>query len=218
MSTHRKTMATLAVTITALTGLAACGTNEQPTTEDTVEYAAPTANFDLEATPAETTWQSGPAGLSFPVSDVSGAEALTPVPHGFSADPQGAVIAAITTQVFMSGADDDSWPQVSQTLLEPGPGRDQWAQARALMTVTGEVENPPEFVGFRVEDFAPDASRAVITLAVAYSPELTAALPVQLSRASGDWRVVLPTQDQAPDLTEISSADLDGFVAFGPAT
>ena len=125
-------------------------------------------------------------------------------------------MAAVITQAFLAGANDELWPEVAQTLVEPGQGRDQWAQARALMSVSDEpMSNPPRFRGFRVNSYTDTA--AVVSVAASYPNEVLAALPVQLSRNSGDWKVVLPNQEQAPDLKEISVEDFDKhFTPFGP--
>lgn len=169
---------------------------------------------DLVSAPEEVRWLTGPAGLSYPSSDVSGPSTSNPVPHGWSGDPQGAVLAAMTTQVFLSGADDTLWPAVSQTLIEPGPGRDQWAQARALVSVEDTLVDAPDMHGFRINDFSEDS--ALVTVAARWPDGTVAALPVQLSRMTGDWKVVLPTQDEAPDLTALSDQHLSEFTPFSP--
>lgn len=172
-----------------------------------------TESVDASAAPENITWNLGPAGLEYPVSSVSGPHVTDPVPSGFSNDPQGAVLAAMATQVFLAAADDESWPLVAQKMLEPGIGRDQWAQARALLSVKGKIENPPQFKAFRVDDFS--EGKAIISLAAFYPKEnLTAAMPVQLSHSSGDWRVVLPPQDQAPDLVELGEETLKTFTSL----
>ncbi|WP_460486765.1 hypothetical protein [Corynebacterium atrinae] len=145
---------------------------------------------------------------------MSGPSTSNPVPHGWSGDPQGAVLAAMTTQVFLSGADDTLWPAVSQTLIEPGPGRDQWAQARALVSVEDTLVDAPDMHAFRINDFSEDS--ALVTVAARWPDGTVAALPVQLSRMTGDWKVVLPTQDEAPDLTALSDQHLSEFTPFSP--
>lgn len=207
----RRAAAAAVLALAVGSGLASCSS------DDSANSSGQTQQVDLSAAPADTSWVAGPAGLEYPVSgDAGPSETSGPVPRGFAASPQGAVVAAVITQVFMSGADDDTWPEVSQVLLEPGPGRDQWAQARALMSVgTQPLDNPPVFRGFRVSDYSD--SEAVVTLAVSYPTGQLAVLPVQMSRASGDWKAVLPTQEDAPDLQEISEEELKSkFTAFGP--
>lgn len=208
---HRR-VAALAIACAVGMGLVACSSDDRSAQETTQEQPA----VDVTSAPAETQWVVGPAGLSYPVSDQAGPKEQGTVPHGFEPSPQGAVVAAIVSQVFMAGADDEAWPEVSQTLIEPGLGRNQWAQARGLMSVSDQpMDNPPVFKGFRVSDYS--ESDAVVTLAVEYPTVGLAAMPVQLSRASGDWKVVLPTQEDAPDLQELSAEDFDNsFTAFGP--
>lgn len=159
-------------------------------------------------------WEHGPSGLHTPISKVDGPLNDSPVPHEFSHSPQGAVLAAITAQIWMAGASDQLWPNVAQFLLEPGQGRDQWSQARALMSVKGVVDNPPEFVGFSFTEYSP--VRAVVVLATRWPDESLTAYPVQLSHDTGQWRVVVPPQNAAPDLEKISDSDLARFVSFGP--
>lgn len=203
-----QTIAALVISATAATSLAACSSDDR--TEDGA------VAVDTQSAPANTVWVNGPAGLAYPVSESAGPHERGPVPSGFEHSPQGAVVAAITTQVFLAGADDELWPEVPKTLVEPGEGRNQWSQYRALTSVSGErIDNPPKFRGFKVSDYTDNS--AVVALAAEYPNGMIAALPVQLSRNSGDWRVVLPNQDQAPDLTEISEEELAAdFTPFGP--
>ena len=199
------------IAVVACLALASCSSNDEHESG-----VAQSPVVDFQSAPADIRWVSGPAGLSYPVSESAGPTSTSgEVPVGFANSPQGAVVAAIVAQVFMAGAGDQVWPVVAQTLIEPGIGRDQWSQARALVSVTSRVENPPRFRGFRVSDFT--GSSAVVTLAVTYPNGTLAAYPVQVSRSSGDWRVVLPPQDEAPDLQEISEETLvSSFTAFGP--
>ncbi|MBZ8176218.1 hypothetical protein GSS88_00135 [Corynebacterium sp. 3HC-13] len=157
-------------------------------------------------------WVSGPSGLTYPTTD-QGPFEKAPVPHGFDDSETGAVIAAVTGQVFMAGADDRTWPVVSQYLLEPGPGRDQWAQARSLISVNGTVAHQPEFLGYRVEH---DNNTTVVVLATRYPTGEVTAYPIQVSHASGQWKVVVPSQGTEPDLTEINDDQLAQFISFHP--
>lgn len=176
--------------------------------------ATPSTSPATSVPPAGLSFQPGPSGLKMPISKEAGPHDMTPVPHTFAATPQGAVLAAVTAQVWMAGADDDTWPKVAEYLLEPGLGRDQWAQARALVSVKGMVKNPAEFIGFKFTSYAED--KAIVLLAARWADGMLTAYPVQLSSLTGGWRVVIPPQGSEPDLSEISDTDLDTFVRFNP--
>lgn len=196
---------TLPVVLVAISGFAVSCSSAEP--ED--------AAIAVVESP-EAVWVPGPAGLSIPTG-AQGPYELDPVPHEWEESPQGAAMAAVAAQVYMAGADDGTWTDVSRFMLEPGAGRDQWLQARALVTVDGVVDNPAQFTGFSVAEYDEEADKALIVLATTWSDGVSFAYPVQLSRTSGDWKVVLPTQDQAPDLTELSDQQLDDFIAFTSA-
>lgn len=159
----------------------------------------------------QASWEPGPAGLIVPKGP-DGPKEDQPVPHGFSHTPQGAVLAAITAQSWMAGADDEIWPKVAEYLLEPGLGRDQWAQSRALVTVNGVVDKPARFVAFKFSQYSNE--KAVVVLATQWPNGMLTVYPVQLSAASGQWRVVIPLQKQTPDMEEITEEHLADFVAF----
>lgn len=185
--------------------LAGCGS-------DVPEQQSPESAVVHTTTAPVVSWRPGPSGLVVPVSSVDGPRESVPVPHGFSHSPQGAVLAAITAQAWMAGANDSTWPKVAEYLLEPGVGRTQWSQARALMSVDGVVADPARFVGFRFDSYSDDA--AVVVVATRWSDGLVTAYPVQLSHATGSWRVVVPEQDKAPDMQELTEDQLKDFVLF----
>ena len=76
-----KRQKTIVAVISAALALASCANDTSET--------APTEEWDLEATPQEVTWTTGPAGLSNPVSEISGPMTTSPVPHGWTADHEG---------------------------------------------------------------------------------------------------------------------------------
>ena len=121
---------------TGLCAITACSSAEE---EQSVETQAE-ESVDLEKAP-DASWEEV-AGIPAPVDSTDGPENSTPVPHGYTHTPQGAVQAAILGQVWMATADDETWPEVSSIMTAPGQGRDQWAQGRSLITVSGEVDNP----------------------------------------------------------------------------
>lgn len=181
----------------------ACGSDQE---EQATEMQAEEA-VDLERAP-DASWESV-SGIQAPVESTDGPKENSPVPHGYERTPQGAVQAAILGQVWMATADDQTWTDVSSTMTAPGQGRDQWAQGRSLMTVSGTVTNAPAFKGFRITDY--DEDNAQVVLATEYPGVGLTAYPVQLTW-QGDWKLVLPSLDTAPDLEEIDG--LDGFVEF----
>lgn len=158
------------------------------------------------------TWASAPAGLSYPKSEKAGPFEKKSVPRGFSDDLSGAVIAAVVAEVYMAGADDESWPEVSRELLEPGQGRDQWAQARALVSVDGKVDDPARFVGYSVTSDSPED--AVVVLGIDYPGQSTVGYPVQMSHKTGSWRVVVPIQGEEPDARELSNDEVSKLTKF----
>lgn len=188
---------------TGLCAITACSSAEE---EQSVETQAE-ESVDLAKAP-DASWEEV-AGIPAPVDSTDGPENSTPVPHGYTHTPQGAVQAAILGQVWMATADDETWPEVSSIMTAPGQGRDQWAQGRSLITVSGEVDNPPQFKGFYISDY--DENTAQVVLATEYPDVGLTAYPVQLTWQD-DWKLVLPTLDTAPDLEEIES--LDGFTPF----
>ena len=201
----KKTTTLKAAAVALLTALTLTGCSSEPASDQEVTGQP---KWDVSAAPAAT-WAPA-AGIPAPMSYSDGPANTSPVPHGYAPSPQGAVLAAINGQIQMATANDTVWPQVSQYLLAPGEGRDQWAQARALLSVEGEVDDPAEFVGFRVVRFSD--SDATVVLATEWPTGELTAYPVQLTRMSDTWRLVLPTQDQAVDMEPIE--DLGGFTRF----
>ncbi|MGO3084474.1 hypothetical protein [Ancrocorticia populi] len=164
--------------------------------------------WDLTAAP-DAKWVSV-AGIAAPMSDNDGPASTDPVPHGYAPSPQGAVLSAINGQIQMATADDATWPDVSTYLLAPGPGRDQWAQARSLVSVSGEVADPARFVGFKVTEF--NEEKAQVVLASELPDGQLVAYPVQMERLNQTWRLILPTQEEAVDFTPLDN--IDGFTRF----
>lgn len=200
----RRVLITAAIAL--LLPISACSTDEQ--TE------APAV--DVAAAPADLTWRNV-AGLKVPTSRADGPARTSP-PQGYSHTPQGAALAAANGQAALATAPDATWPEVVRTVTAPGPGRDQWAQARVLMSVSGAVDPAvaTTFSGFKVTDYSPE--RAIVLLATSTPPSadepepLLAAYPVQLAWTGADWKVVLPTQADNIDAAEIQTRD--GFTTW----
>ncbi|MDO5511849.1 hypothetical protein [Corynebacterium sp.] len=189
-----------------LGSLTACSNDEQAVSESP----------DTSAAPADLAWRNV-AGLQVPTSSTDGPARTSP-PEGYTHTPQGAALAAANGQAALATAPDSNWPEVVRVVTAPGPGRDQWAQARALMSVSGAVDESvaSTFSGFKIADYSDE--QAVVLLATttpatvpAAEPLLTA-YPVQLAWTGGDWKLVLPTQDDNIDAAEIDS--LDGFTEW----
>jgi len=195
MGTLKRFAAAALVVVTAT----ACGS------DNTDEVAGP----DLTSAP-EATW-SPMVGIAVPRAEQC-PEKTEPVEHGYARTPQCAVIAAITGQTLLATTGDAEWPRMANTILAPGPGKDQWVQARALVSVEGRVRNPATFAGFRFTDYSDD--RAQVLLAVEWPDGTLTAQPTQLAWQTGDWKLVLPTQQTAVDAAEIDN--LDDFTEFRP--
>lgn len=197
---------TRAVALTAVVGLAfglgGCSSDD--------DNAGADSQPDVNAAPANTKWESL-HGLKLPTAQ-DGPKVTDPVRFGYSHTPQGAVLSAINAQGQMAVVGDKDWPDLSRMALAPGKGRDQWAQQRALVTVSGTIkpDQAPQFKGFKVSDYSND--KAIVTLAVDYPKAGLAAYPVQLAWLSDDWRVVLPSQED--NIEPASIANLDGFTPY----
>ncbi|OZF42301.1 hypothetical protein CH293_26625 [Rhodococcus sp. 14-2470-1b] len=200
----------IAATAATVLALAACGSGN-----DDTPTATPDATPDLRSAPAELTWREV-AGVSVPTSRVDGPFAGTSVNRsGYTQTPQGAVLAAINGQTALAVADDRAWPEVVNTVTAPGPGRDEFAAARAAVTVSGSVpaDTAPKFVGFEVTDYSSDPLSAGVSVAqtIGTGTELFS-YPVALQWINGDWRIVLPTSEENIDAIEIDN--LDGYTTL----
>lgn len=202
----KKKLGALALAGTAALSLCACSSDK-----DGKDTRVEDALVDTTSAPANARWESM-AGIATPVESTEGsANTRNSARSGYAHIPQGAVMVAINGQVALVTDEDMKWPDVSRTIIAPGQSRGQWAQGPALMSIQpGEkVENPAKFERFRVSDY--NDQSALVLLAAEYPDAGMTAYPVQLTWQD-DWKVVLPTQDQAPDFEKLES--LDGFTAF----
>ena len=174
----------------------------------------PSSTINTTAVPGDLTFRSV-GGLRVPVSRADGPARPSP-PEGYSHTPQGAALAAANGQAALAVTPDAVWPEMVRTVTAPGPGRDEFAYARTLLSVSGSVpaEQASEFVGFRITDYRPD--RAIVLLAMrtpqAGAAPLLTAYPVQTVWSGGDWKVVLPQQSDGIDAVELDG--LDGFTTW----
>lgn len=123
-------------------------------------------------------------------------------------------MAAINGQVSLAVTSDTDWPTMANTILAPGKGKDQWVQARSLMSVSGGVTDPADFTCFKITDYADD--RAQVVLTVTWPDGKSTAQPTQLAWQADDWRLVLPDQDNAPDAVVVD--DSEDCTAFSAAS
>ena len=168
-----------------------------------------TAQVDPAALPADLTWRTV-GGLTVPSSPVDGPVRHSP-PEGYSHTPQGAALAAANGQAVLATAGDEVWADTVRTVTAPGPGRDEFAYARAMMSVSGSVaeEHASTFVGFNVTDYSDE--QAIVLLATR-TPDrdgdsLLTAYPVQMAWTGGDWKLVVPQQSDEVDAVEIDTLD-----------
>lgn len=203
MNPSRAALALVAGLTLAVTG---CGSDDQNSPAGEATTAVDTA-----ALPADLAYRTV-GGLRVPASRADGPATSSP-PQGYSHTPQGAALAAANGQAALATATDDQWAATVRTVTAPGPGRDEFAYARTLMTVQGSVakEDAATFVGFKVTEYEP--SRAIVLLATRTptrnGASLTTAYPVETAWLAGDWKIVLPQQVDEIDAVEIDS--LDGF-------
>lgn len=190
--------------------------------DDPAAVADAPAAVDVAAPPAEVTWRPY-QGVEVPYSNVDGptADTASAAPTGYSATPQGAVLAAIQGQARLALAPDTAWATVTRTLVAPGDGRDAYAIARSAASITDAADpaTTAAFTGFRVSSY--DESRAVIDVATTMPGGQLTAVPVTVLRSTGDWKIALPaptgTEDDptAPAATDpIPLSSMDGFTEF----
>lgn len=204
---------TLRIVATAATVLvlAACGSGN----DDAPTTGTGSSSPDLRSAPAELAWREV-AGVSVPTSPVDGPDTGTSVNRsGYTQTPQGAVLAAINGQTALAVADDRAWPEVVNTVTAPGPGRDEFAAARAAVTVSGSVpaDAAPKFVGFEVTEYSNDPLSAAVSVAQTIgTDDQLYSYPVALQWIADDWRIILPTTEENIDAVELDS--LDGYTTL----
>ncbi|MFD6401155.1 hypothetical protein [Nocardia sp. NPDC060249] len=129
---------------------------------------------------------------------------------GYRHSPQGAVLAAIRGQVHLGMASDSEWGRTVALVSAPGPGREEFAAQRVVLSISGSVPAgaAPKYVAFKVSHYS-DTAAAVHIVTEIGAPTQTFDYPVALSWIDNDWRIVLPTSAEAIDATEVTS--LDGY-------
>ncbi|PZU02676.1 hypothetical protein [Williamsia sp. D3] len=171
-------------------GLIGCGSSEDtPATNSSgsqvqVAPAAP---------PTELRWVQF-AGMTIPQAaegPTSNPQALAPT--GYAHNGPGAALAAISSTIRMSVADDDQWALIAGALAAPGPGRDAWSIERSQISITSDVPagQAPTVLGYTVTEYTPE--RAVIAI-ITRQPDqsLTSTTTTVVWTPPGDWRRLIP--------------------------
>lgn len=184
--------------------LTACGSEDEQAAEAPKQEAP-----DLTSAPENAQWNSM-NGIQVPNSADCDSSTVDGVRVGYAQTPQCGVIAAINGQVALATTPDKAWPNMANVILAPGKGKDQWVQARAYQSIQGTVEDPARFVGFKISEYTDEGM--VVVLATEWPDGKITAQATQLAWQGGDWKLVLPTQDEAPDAIELEN--LDGLTPF----
>lgn len=159
--------------------------------------------IDPMTPPTRLRWQSF-QGIALPVTDQGPARVEGAVASGFAPMPAGAAVAAIQASVRMSTAPDSQWPQVGAHMLAPGTGRDDWALARARVSITGPAaDEAPTLTGYLVTRFTLDTTDVDI-----YTHFPDGSLTCHHTTVvwqDDDWRLVVPeTTDPRARLTAVT--------------
>ncbi|MFD3706165.1 hypothetical protein ACFWUP_23750 [Nocardia sp. NPDC058658] len=176
---------TLALTVLAV---ASCAAGHQPATSTpATESLAPIA-------PTELRWHSW-RGIDLPYARQGPRNTDTAAVSGFDQSPAGAALAAIHASVRMAIAPDNQWPQVGQTMLAPGPGRDAWAGARAQVSIA-EPAGPegPTILGYTVTTFL--GADAAIEIYSSYRDGSLTCHHANVVWLDNDWRLRLSLPGQ----------------------
>ncbi|WP_182348745.1 hypothetical protein [Tomitella gaofuii] len=181
-----------AVLAAAAAMTAACGSSS---TDQAAPAPPPPA--DVSAPPAGLTWANY-QGVQVPRGDAG--------PHRYSPDgvrvefdhtPQGVALAAMTHSVRVGIAPDTSWPNVLTASVAPGPGRDEFAVNRVLVSITQPVAkgDAPVIVGYEITDYT--AGNAVVWVYTREADDSLAATRVQEVWREADWRMVMPAPGES---------------------
>jgi hypothetical protein len=203
-------------------------TPEEPSSTSTPRVTPPPANNTVggchAAKPDQTiprtnappavTWQFD-GEMLIPLQVAGGPAATKPngVKYCFAHSPTGAVLAAM---VLLGQVRNRSIAiSVLNERVVAGVGR-----TRAIATAKADMATPEDgggvqFAGFKVIDYAPDGSRAIIQIAAQLGDQGVGALLVTMQWSHGDWRAVLQADGSfngsvEPDIL----SSLSGYVRF----
>ncbi|MBX3196231.1 MAG: hypothetical protein KF727_14170 [Microbacteriaceae bacterium] len=125
----------------------------------------------------------------------------------FAHTAEGALYAAVN---YMAVFTDAELRGRRAELLAPGPGREVVAASDPGVPSANRVQ----VSGFAITDYS--AASATVDLAVTYSTGEMASLPVRLSWADGDWKVVV-TDDGGLPLSPAAITSLGGYTPWAGA-
>ncbi|MEC3919315.1 hypothetical protein [Nocardia sp. CDC160] len=160
---------------------------------------------DAPATPTGIRWTDY-QGVAIPLTD-QGPRTYTPsVAAGFDPSPAGAAVAAIVHTIRMSLAPDGAWAQIAAAELAPGPGKDTWATARVLFSITHPADSAsaPRILGYSVDEYGP-GQHAQVTVFTAYPDASLAATRTVVVWMGEDWRLQLPDPHSTQRLVQTIS-------------
>lgn len=213
---RRWTVTAIAVVVVSglfATLLLSSGTGGKPTDTGTGTVV------EVAAAPQQVRWEPY-RGVAVPYSADGPSDRITG--SGYARTPQGAVCAAMQAQVRLSMAPDESWASTVVTVAAPGPGRDAFAAARVMSSISSDADpaQTAQFVGFRVADYNDTA--ATIWLATRMPDGTLTAASSSVVWLGDDWKLALPDpKDAAGELDStalVALTSLDGYTAFGSST
>ncbi|MEU8222986.1 hypothetical protein [Kribbella sp. NPDC048915] len=167
------------------------------------------------AAPVAVSWQFE-GKMLIPIQAESGPARTSPngVRSCFAHSPTGAVLAAMVALGQLQNP--ETAVATLQTRVYPGPGR------QAAIAELGKPSSTPsavageiQFAGFKVLDYPPNATRAIIQVVADLNGKAYGALPVTMRWYKGDWYVELQPDGSLNGSTEPDVlSSLSGYVRF----
>ncbi|UFS97221.1 hypothetical protein [Nocardia huaxiensis] len=182
----RTALLCLAWALTALLATSGCG-DPGPTAVATLTTTAPP---DPDRPPTAVRWEPW-QGVQLPFAQ-EGPTKVADAALGYTHSPQGAALAAIHHTLRVSLSPDTSWARMAAQSLMPGPGKDSWVIARALLSITSGADpaTVPTITAYKVNTYA-DA-RAEIVIYSTYPDASITANTATVVWLSDDWRLLIP--------------------------
>lgn len=176
----------------------------------------------LPETPLDETVPTSPPGdvqwqlyqrEALPYSATAGPRIIDgAVARSYAHTPTGALIAAVQIPARELVSPGDSWRQVVEQQVVPGPGRDRFTQLRSQVA-SDDTPDPRlnQVAGFRFVTYTP--ALAVIQFASKSSTGHMQVTTTTVEWSGNDWKLVLqPDGSESPTVQGIP--DLTGLVAW----